>query len=139
MSRFFKRAGDSSDSESSSSEEEELMSSDDEAPSAPAPTTKQPMSRFLKGAAGSDSDSSSDSDDDSDSDSDEASGQKKKSRFLAGGGSDAEDSDEDTKKVVKSAKDKRVEEMEATGKVIENGLKINDWVAISNGGTIVLV
>jgi translation initiation factor 3 subunit C len=131
MSRFFKRAGDSSDSESSSSEEEELMSSDDEAPSAPAPTTKQPMSRFLKGAAGSDSDSSSDSDDDSDSDSDEASGQKKKS--------DAEDSDEDTKKVVKSAKDKRVEEMEATGKVIENGLKINDWVAISNGGTIVLV
>lgn len=34
--------------------------------------------------------------------------------------------------VVKSAKDKRLDEMEATIKVMDNAAKINDWVAISN-------
>ena len=43
------------------------------------------------------------------------------------------ESDEDVKKVVKSARHKRLDEMETTGKNIDNGLKINDWVAISNG------
>jgi len=97
-----------------------MSSGDEDAPPAkPTGATSKPvMSRFLK-TAGSDS-SSSDSDDDSD-DSDE---------------SDKDDgdeaSDDEVKKVVKSAKDKRLAEMEATGKVMDNGLKINDWVAISN-------
>ena len=34
---------------------------------------------------------------------------------------------------MKSAKDKRYEELEATIKAIENGQKINDWGSISMG------
>ena len=135
MSRFFRQAGDSdSDTEES---EEELMSSDDEAPSKPAPSKPTGMSRFLKGA-GSSSSSSSESESEEDSDEDESDSDKdvkKKSRFLVGADGDDE-SDEDVKRVVKSAKDKRLEEMETTGKVMDNALKINDWVAISNGTLI---
>lgn len=120
MSRFFRQADDS-DSESEESDEE-LMSSGDEdaAPPKPAPGAPKPMSRFLKTNTGGDASSSSSSEEDSD-ESDE------------GGDEDPEDSDDEVKKVVKSAKDKRLDEMEATGKVMDNALKINDWVAISNG------
>lgn len=124
MSRFFRQAGDSdSDTEES---EEELMSSDDEAPSKPAASKPAGMMRFLKGAASSgssssDSESEDDSDDDSDSD-------KEKNK-----GDSDDESDDDVKGVIKSAKDKRIDEMGAVGKTIENALKINDWVAISNG------
>lgn len=119
MSRFFRQGVDSeSDSEES---DEELMSSgeDDVAPPKPAAGAPKPMSRFLKKTAGSESSSSSSSDagDSGGESSDE-------------GESDGED---EAKKVVKSAKDKRLDEMEATGKVMDNALKINDWVAISNG------
>ena len=49
-------------------------------------------------------------------------------------GEDEESSDEDEgKRVVKSAREKRLEEMEGAGKQMDNALKINDWVAISNG------
>ncbi len=124
MSRFFRQAGDS-DSESSESEDE-LMSSEDEAPAKPSTAAKPAMSRFLR-TAGSDS-SSSDSDEDSDEDSD------------ADNGDDAESnaSDEEDKPQIRilSAVDKRLKEMEATGKVMENALKINDWMAISNGSSI---
>lgn len=133
MSRFFRAAGDS-DSDTEESEEEELMSSDDEAPQKPAAQSKPTgMARFLKGAASSSSSSESDSDEDSDEDeSDDEKVKKKKNAFLVGGeGSD--DSDEDVKRVVKSASEKRQDEMEAVGKTIENALRINDWVAISNG------
>lgn len=133
MSRFFRQAGDSdSDTEES---EEELMSSEDEAPKPAAAATKPAgMSRFLKGA-GSDSSSDSDSDSDESDDSDqEDKATKRKNRFLKGDGDADEDSDDDdVKRVVKSAKDKRLDEMESTGKTIENALKINDWVAILNG------
>lgn len=120
MSRFFRQAGDS-DSESEESDEELMSSGDEDAPpTRPTGATSKPvMSRFLK-TAGSDS-SSSDSDEDSD-DSDESDKDD-----------DGDSSDGEVKKVVKSAKDKRLAEMEATGKVMDNGLKINDWVAISNG------
>lgn len=133
MSRFFRQAGDSdSDTESS---EEELMSSDDEN-NAPKPTAAKPaMSRFLRtndDDSSDDSDSDSDSDEESMSEDDEPKEQKKTSRFLKTGDSD-EDSDEDVKRVVKSARDKRLDEMEASGKMMDNALKINDWVAISNG------
>ncbi|KAH7927117.1 hypothetical protein BV22DRAFT_1061497 [Leucogyrophana mollusca] len=130
MSRFFRQAGDS-DSESEESDDE-LLSSGDEDAAPPKSTAKPAMSRFLR-TAGSDSSSESESDSDED-DSDisgEEGGEKKKTRFLRSD-SEPEDSDEDVKRVVKSTKDKRVEEIEATGKVMDNALKINDWVAISN-------
>ncbi|KAI1795496.1 eukaryotic translation initiation factor 3 subunit 8 [Ganoderma leucocontextum] len=133
MSRFFRTAGDS-DSDSSSSEEEELMSgSDDEAPKQAAPAAKPAMSRFLKSAGDSDSDESSDEEESeiSSDEEGEAQAKPKLGRFVHGASSDDE-SDEDVKRVVKSARDKRLDEMEATGKVMDNALKINDWVAISN-------
>jgi translation initiation factor 3 subunit C len=138
MSRFFRQAGDS-DSESEESDEE-LMSSGDEdtAPVKPAaPTSKPALSRFLK-TAGGDSSSSSESgdDDDDDDDSGDERPQKGKSKFAA---SDSEgESDGEVKQVVKSAHGKRLEAMEAMGKVMDNALKINDWVAISNGTLWVL-
>ncbi|VDC02902.1 unnamed protein product, partial [Peniophora sp. CBMAI 1063] len=137
MSRFFRAQGDSdSESESSSSEEELLMSDDDDAPAKPAPgaaPAKVPMSRFLKTAGGSSSSSSDDSDEDEESDDDEDEAPKKSGmgRFRKDA-SDDEDSDEDVKKVVKSARDKRIDEMEATGKSVDNALKINDWTAVQN-------
>jgi translation initiation factor 3 subunit C len=133
MSRFFRSVGDS-DSESSSSEEE-LMSSGDEEERPVAPPPPRPaggMSRFLR-TAGSESSSSESEDEDSDdaSGDDEAVTKRKKSKYTFG--TDDEASDDDVKRVVKSAKDKRFEEMEASTKVMENALKINDWVVISNG------
>jgi hypothetical protein len=119
MSRFFRPAGDSSESESSSSSESELMSSDDEAPPKPAaPGPKRAMDRFLRGA-GSGSDSSSDDDSDEDSDDDDQ--------------EDDEGEEDRPAARILSAQEKRLKEMEATSKVMDNGLKINDWVAISNG------
>lgn len=105
------------------------MSGDDaQKPAAPA----KPKSRFLRAAGSSDSESPSE-EEESDSSEEEqksAGGAQKISKYLATG-SDDEDSDEDEKRVVKSAKDKRLEEMEATGTVMKNALKINDWTAIS--------
>jgi len=129
MSRFFRPAGDS-DSDTESSDEESLMSGDDaQKPAAPA----KPKSRFLR-AGSSDSESSSEEEESESSDEEQkaAGGAQKISKYLATG-SDDEDSDEDEKRVVKSAKDKRLEEMEATGTVMNNALKINDWTAISTG------
>ncbi|KAF9241170.1 eukaryotic translation initiation factor 3 subunit 8 N-terminus-domain-containing protein [Melanogaster broomeanus] len=131
MSRFFRQAGDS-DSDTEDSDEELLTSGDeDAAPKVAAKPTG--MSRFLR-TAGSDS-SSSETESDSDGDESEASaaGQepKKKGRFLRSDSEDEDSDDEDVKRVVKSTKDKRVEEIEATGKVMDNALKINDWVVIS--------
>jgi translation initiation factor 3 subunit C len=108
------------------------MSDREGAPAKPAASAK-PTSRFLRGA-GSESSSDSDSESDDESEMSEEEAKPKRSRFLAGG-SDDEESDEDTKRVVKSAKDKRLDEMEASGKLMENALKINDWVAMSNGGS----
>ncbi|KAI0368335.1 eukaryotic translation initiation factor 3 subunit 8 [Pilatotrama ljubarskyi] len=133
MSRFFRQAGDS-DSESSSSEEEELMSSEDEGTKPAAPAAKPVMSRFLKTAGDTSSSEESESEDEETEMSDEegqAGAKPRVGRFLHGAASD-EESDEDVKRVVKSARDKRLDEMEATGKVMDNALKINDWVAISN-------
>jgi translation initiation factor 3 subunit C len=141
MSRFFRTTADS-DSSSSDSDEEELLSSGDDAPAKPTqPQQKQPMSQFLKTAGDSSSGSSSSSDDDGSDDDkpDEPAPVTRPlgSRFLVKGGArptDSDDSDsEDEKKVVKSAKDKRIEEMQAIGKAIDNALKIGDWVATSNG------
>ncbi|KAJ7594796.1 eukaryotic translation initiation factor 3 subunit 8 N-terminus-domain-containing protein [Mycena floridula] len=123
MSRFFRQAGDS-DSESEESEDELMSSGDDDAPPTrpPASTGAKPaMARFLR-TAGSDS-SDSDSSDDSDSDSDDDKAD-----------SDDSGSEQETKQGVRimSAQERRLAEMESTGKVMDNALKINDWVAISN-------
>jgi hypothetical protein len=117
MSRFFH--GDSS-SESSSSDEEELYSEEEVEE---------------KVADEEDSDEEED-DDDEDSSSEDEDGVKKTgaNRFFRDAESESdESSDEDRAKVVKSAKDKRLEELEGTVKAIENGQKISDWGVISNG------
>lgn len=110
------------------------MSSEDEAPKPAA--AKPAMSRFLRtDGDSSDSESESESEEESEMSGEDAEKdqQQKRSRFLRTGSDESESEDEDVKRVVKSAKDKRLEEMEATGKVMDNALKINDWVAISNG------
>jgi translation initiation factor 3 subunit C len=150
VSSFFRSANDS-ESDSSSSEEEELLSSGSEseaeapAPKAPAAAAAAKPKRNLlrKTGSGSSSSSSSDSDSDSGSDSDASERPVKKAadapkpkggRFLKGAASD-DSSDEDRGKVVKSAKSKRADEVDASVKTIENGAKINDWVTISNGSS----
>ena len=115
MSRFF-HAADSS-SESSSSEEEELYSEEDE-------EQKQEE----------DSDDEGSEDESSSSSSDEEGAKTGVSKFLRdAASSEGESSDSDTPKVVKSAKGKRLEEVEAVIKLIENAEKINDWSSISTG------
>src|SRR4051794_20999383 len=117
MSRFFH--GGLSDSETSSSDEE-LYSDEEEEEE-------------------EDQESGSDeSSDDSDA-SEESGGEpgapsaNRASRFLRTE-TNLDDSDEDEgKRVVKSAKDKRFDEIEGCIKLIENAEKINDWVVISQG------
>jgi len=133
MSRFFRQAADS-DSESSDSEESLLSSDEDASPSKPTVPAKPAMSRFLRTANASDSSSSEPESEDEDESEDEGVTHKEakpKSRFLRD--SDEEESDEEVKRVVKSARDKRLEEMEATGRAMDNALKINDWISISSG------
>ncbi|KAG0218179.1 eukaryotic translation initiation factor 3 subunit 8 N-terminus-domain-containing protein [Mortierella sp. GBAus27b] len=101
------------------------------------------MSRFFR-AGESDSDdtesdfsdevSASDSEDHSDSDSDDSSDEDRPtpagpSRLF---GSDDSDSDEDVGRVVRSAKDKRFEEIEQAVNSMANGQKIGDWVSVQN-------
>ncbi|KAG9239384.1 putative eukaryotic translation initiation factor 3 subunit C [Amylocarpus encephaloides] len=114
-SRFF--AGGDSSSESSSEEEEDLHTESEDEQNE------------------EESSSGEEQDEDEDSDSSDSDGLKGKGarKFLRDeSDSDSEDSsDEDRAKVVKSAKDKRLDELEGTIKAIENGQKINDWGSIS--------
>jgi len=123
MSRFF-RGGDDSSSESSS-DEEELYGSDEEQQ---VPTKDMDSDDSDEDDSDEESGSGSSSDDD---------GAPKKglSRFLVDqDSSESEESgDEAGTAKVKSAKDKRHDELEATINGIVNGQKINDWVSISNG------
>ncbi|GAB7351424.1 hypothetical protein MBLNU459_g2091t1 [Dothideomycetes sp. NU459] len=116
MSRFFYGSDSSSEG---SSDEEELYSEEE--------TTE-------KAAAESSSEEESDSDeDDSDSDSsDDEGGKTGASRFLREASDDSETDEEDKVTVVKSAKDKRFDELEGTIRLIENAEKINDWGVISD-------
>jgi translation initiation factor 3 subunit C len=84
----------------------------------------------------SEEDSSEDEDEDDSDDSDDSSSDDGKTgvnRFLKSGGdsSSDEESDEEKVVVVRSAKDKRIEEAEGVVKLIENAVKINDWHAVS--------
>ncbi|KAM3080934.1 Translation initiation factor 3 subunit c [Clarireedia jacksonii] len=118
MSRFFR--GDSS-SESSSEDEQDLYSDDDQ--------VEEQEEEFDEES----SDQDDDDDSDSDSSSDDGVGKKTGANaFLRDDDdSDSESSGDDEVKIVKSAKNKRFEELEATVKAIENGEKINDWGSIS--------
>lgn len=110
MSRFFH--GGLSDSDTSSSDED-LYSEEEEE------------------EASVDESGSEDESDEAEKDDDDDAGQ----RFLSGmGGGDDSSDEEDGRRIVKSAKDKRLEEIEGSIKLIENGEKINDWVLISGGG-----
>lgn len=107
------------------------------------------MSRFFRSASDSESDTESDesfiSDEELSSEEEEFSEeeeeqiqdqQPKKSRFLKGVGTDSEeesDEEEGQKRQVKSQKDKRLDEIQNSARLIENGLKNNDWGLISNG------
>lgn len=110
-SRFF--YGDNSDSETSSSEEEDVH--------------EQP------GSEEESSDDEFDSDESDSSESDEEEARPGVSKFLHDG-ADSDESDEEGKvTVVKSAKDKRLEGLENTIRLIDNAEKINDWVVIATG------
>lgn len=108
-----------------------MSSGDEDAPQKPvaSTSTKPAMSRFLR-TAGSDS-SDSDSDEDGDSDSDAP--PRRSGLPLRDESGDEGSDDADAPGVrIKSASERRLDEMKATGKLMDNALKINDWVAISN-------
>lgn len=113
MSRFFH--GDSS-SESSSSDEEELYSGEEAEAKSEEESSEEEEA--------SDEESSS---------SDEEGGKTGANRFMRDAVEESDDEDEDKVTVVKSAKDKRLEELEGTIRLIENAEKINDWAVISTG------
>lgn len=107
MSRFF-RAGESDSDESESDYSDELTHSESE------------------------DHSDSDSDDSSSDDDDAVKKTGGRGRLFEGSFSDSE-SEDDTVRVVRSAKDKRFEEIEQAVTSMINGQKINDWVSVQNG------
>eukprot|EP00193_Tetraselmis_chui_P013756 CAMPEP_0177770216 /NCGR_PEP_ID=MMETSP0491_2-20121128/10794_1 /TAXON_ID=63592 /ORGANISM="Tetraselmis chuii, Strain PLY429" /LENGTH=962 /DNA_ID=CAMNT_0019287391 /DNA_START=118 /DNA_END=3006 /DNA_ORIENTATION=+ len=109
-SRFWTRG--SSDEDDSEKDSEEQTSSED--------------SSSDDSDSDSDSDSSSGSDSSSDSDDD-----NKANKFLRSDSDSDSDSDDD-KRVVKSAKDRRYEELAATTDEIRNKMNINDWASIQS-------
>ncbi|KAF4954091.1 hypothetical protein FGADI_5518 [Fusarium gaditjirri] len=110
MSRFF-RGGDDSSSESSS-DEEELYSEEEE---------EEEQQDSQEDSSEADSDDSSSDDE----------GGRGINKFLKDASSDSEDSDDEVRAKVKSAKDKRLDELESSIKQIENGQKNGDWTLIS--------
>lgn len=114
MSKFF-ATGDSS-SESSSDEEEYSLSEEEEE---------------KKSEVESDEDESDEEEEEEESSSDDDGGRFGASKFLKDQVSSDESEDEDKVTVVRSAKDKRLEELETIERLIDNAVKINDWSTIS--------
>lgn len=119
MSRFF-RGGNDSSSESSSDEEDLYESEEEEQQEEKDESEEEDEDEEEEEASDAES---------SDSDAGKAKGA---SRFLEGW-SESEESDTEQTTKVKSAKDKRHDELEATITAITNAQKINDWNIISNG------
>ena len=119
MSKFF--AGSSS--ESSSSDEEELYSEEEE-----QQKSEEEESEEEEDSDEEEEESSSDSDD----------GKPGASKFLKDQVSSDESEDEGQVTIVMSAKDKRLEELEAVERLIDNAVKINDWSTISIGCSEIL-
>lgn len=121
-SRFFAGGGDSDDSSSDSEESLYSVEGDEEE----------------KEEDSSEEDSDDDSDeDDSDSSSDDEGGvganrflkkAEGPSGFLAGG--DSDESDDEKTTVVRSAKDKRTEELEGLIRLTQNAMKIGDFTQV---------
>ena len=114
MSRFFHQ-GDSS-SESSDEEEfdiEEEQPSDEES------------------SEDDSSEADSDEQDEDESSSDDDGGKTGAARFLREASEESESEDEDKVTVVKSAKDKRFDELEGIIRQIENASKIGDWTIMN--------
>ena len=115
MSKFFTSGGSSS--ESSSEEEEYSLSEEEEEKKSEEESEEE----------------EDESEEDEESSSDDDAGKAGASKFLKDQVSSDESEDEDKVTVVKSAKDKRLEELEAVERLIDNAVKINDWSTISNG------
>lgn len=113
MSRFFYGSDSSSES---SSDEEELYSEEEEEQKSEEESSEE------------ESDEEDSDEDSSDSDS----GKTGANRFLRDESSEDESDEEDDRTVVKSAKDKRFDELEGTIRLIENAQKINDWSVIND-------
>jgi translation initiation factor 3 subunit C len=111
MSRFFQ----GSDSESSSEEEEYSLDEEEE----------------QADSGDEESSEEEDEEDEEESSSDDEGGRTGASRFLRDESDSESESDEDKVTVVKSAKDKRFDELEGTVRLIENAEKIGDWNAIN--------
>lgn len=114
MSRFF-RGGDDSSSESSS-EEEELYTDEEE--------------EQLEDES---EEESSEEEEEAEEESSEDEGETGAARFLKGVSSESDESDEEVRTKVKSAKDKRFDELEGIIRLIENAKKIDDWGTIAIG------
>ncbi|QLG72946.1 hypothetical protein HG535_0E00300 [Zygotorulaspora mrakii] len=132
MSRFFSASYDS-DSASSSSEEDLLSSSDEELLSSSVEEEESDDSYF--------NDSESESDIDSDDSDSKPYGPDwfKKSEFRKGGGnkflkganySDSGESEDEGKKVVKSAKEKLLDDMQTVFSKIDTAEMTQDWITI---------
>lgn len=118
MSRFF-RGGDDSSSDSSSDEEELYSEEEEEAKSE-------------KSEDDNESEEEEEEEEAEESSDDEGTQKKGASRFMVDVSSESEESDVETTTKVKSAKDKRLEELEATITAIANGKKNGDWGLISS-------
>jgi len=115
-SRFFARGGDS-DSESSSDSDESLYDIDE-------------PERSAEDSSEEESDEEEGSDDDSSSDDEGLTGVNRFLKSGAGGAADSDESDEERDTVVRSAKDKRLGELEVMIKKVEDGLKIQDFQTV---------
>lgn len=118
------------DDESSDESMSESDGSDNEAPAAKT-------SAFMKGDDSSDDDNDDDDDsdwsnDDDDSDSDIDVAPKGRSYFLKGDNNNSDSEDEDEKKIVKSAKEKYLDELALLTDTIENLSMVEEWVRLAN-------
>jgi translation initiation factor 3 subunit C len=109
-SRFFARGGDS-DSESSDSEES-LYDVDESEEGSEEDTEEE---------------TGEEDTDEGSSDEEGATGVNRFLKTKSGGAADSDESDEEEGVIVKSAKDKRLDELEALIKKAENGLNIQDF------------